>query len=150
MPRHFVRRNGKGLLTLRRRLRLRGSSRLRRMPNGALDMSGNACDTQMPEPLMNGTGLGYSILNRNRQIWASAIFRGRCKVHQTFHRLRLRLFLRSCPCLGTKDTRQGEGGGARRNLEGRFCDSTRINLKGGSYLELRMRRGWLCERVQMP
>ena len=122
MLRHIVRRSGKGPLTLRRRLRLRGSSRLRRMPVGARDMSENVCDTRKPEMPMNGTGLRCSVVTQNLQISASEIYPGRCRAHhQTFHRLRLRLFLRSCSSLETKNTmRPREGGFARRNLEGRF------------------------------
>jgi hypothetical protein len=79
MLRHIVRRSGKGPLTLRRRLRLRGSSRLRRMPVGARDVSESAFDTQTPEMPMNGTGLGCSVPTQNLQISASEIYLGRCR-----------------------------------------------------------------------
>src|SRR6266403_500443 len=122
------------------------------MPVGARDMSGNACDMRMPEMPMSDAGSGCLIQNQYLTISASEIYRGLYRVnHQIFPRLRLRPFQRSCSSLGTKEsTRPGEGGRARRNLEGQCCDFTQINSKGGSYRGLEMRRGQLYERVRMP
>jgi hypothetical protein len=130
MPRNFRSSSGKGRLTQRRRLKPRKSSGQRRMPVGARDMSGNAGGVQMPEMHINYAGLGCSNQDQNLQIWASEIYRGRCGVHHRIYpRLRLRLFLLSSSSLGR--TRRGERGRARRNLEGRCCVFTQINLKGG-------------------
>src|SRR5258708_40271556 len=148
MPQQNMRRSGKGPLALRRRLR--------RMPVGAHeDTSGNAGDVQMLEILMKNAGPSCS--DQNLPISVSGIYRGRCRAkHPTFPILRLRLFLRSCSSMWTlwrEDlTRRGHwrGGRAKKNLEGRCCDFTQINLKGGLYRGLRMRRRQRYERVRMP
>jgi hypothetical protein len=151
MPRHIASRSGKGCFALGRKLKSRVFSRRMRMPVGARDMSGNEGGMQMPLMHTSSAGWGSSNQNRNLQIWGSEIYRGRCRTsRQIFPRLRPKPFPLSFFSLRKDLTRPREGGRARRNLEGRCCDFTQINLKGGSYHRLNTRKGQPYERVRMP